>query len=158
MAPPISLRPVASSDHDFLLELYASTRADGLALVPWSNEQKRAFIEMQFSAQSRAYAAHERAIQSIVMMAETPVGRFYVDRRPDEIRIIDKSLLPEFRGRGIGTALLNHLLAEADANAQRVSIHVERSNPALRLYTRLGFQPAGDVGIYLYMERRPSTH
>ena len=59
---------------------------------------------------------------------------------------MDIALLPEYRGRGIGTALLEELLVEADATGRRVTIHVERFNPARRLYERLGFVEAGDPG------------
>jgi ribosomal protein S18 acetylase RimI-like enzyme len=59
--------------------------------------------------------------------------------------------MPEHRGRGIETALLRGLLAEADAAGKSVSIQVERVNPALRLYQRLGFAVAEDKGVYLFL-------
>ena len=57
------------------------------------------------------------------------------------------------RGRGIGTALVTELFAEADASGRSVSIHVETNNPARRLYERLGFQDVGEHGVYVLMER-----
>ncbi len=60
--------------------------------------------------------------------------------------------MPEFRGRGIGTALVTELFAEADASGRSVSIHVESNNPARRLYERLGFQDVGEHGVYKLME------
>ena len=86
-----------------------------------------------------------------------PAGRLYVHRRPAEIRILDISLLPEHRGQGIGGALLRDLITEAEGIGQPVSIHVEKQNPALRLYQRLGFVEAGDTGAYLFMQRQPQT-
>ena len=68
------------------------------------------------------------------------VGRLYVARQQNEIRIVDIALLPEHRNSGIGTTLLNELLVEADGANKRVCIHVERFNPAMRLYERLGFR------------------
>ena len=67
---------------------------------------------------------------------------------------MDIALLPEHRGNGVGSSLLRDLLAEADADGKRVTIHVERLNPALRLYERLGFSVAEDKGVYLLLERR----
>ncbi|HEX6939117.1 MAG TPA: GNAT family N-acetyltransferase, partial [Longimicrobiales bacterium] len=67
----------------------------------------------------------------------------------------DIALLPEHRGRGIGTALLEALIAEADAAGKPVSIHVEQYNPARRLYARLGFREVEDLGVYVFMERPP---
>jgi ribosomal protein S18 acetylase RimI-like enzyme len=82
-------------------------------------------------------------------------GRFYVDRRSDDIRIVDITLLPEYRARGIGTALIGALLDEAAGCGQRVSIHVERNNRARRLYERLGFDEVAEHGLYFLMEARP---
>lgn len=85
------------------------------------------------------------------MVDGRPAGRLYVARWPAEIRIVDISLLPEHRGHGIGTALLGDLTAEAAAAGTPLTIHVERFNPALRLYQRLGFVAVGDAGVYLLL-------
>ncbi len=83
------------------------------------------------------------------------VGRLYVDRRADEIRIIDIALLPERRGDGIGGAMMQALLDEAAAAGKPVRIHVEKFNRALGLYRRLGFSQIEDQGVYLLMEWSP---
>jgi ribosomal protein S18 acetylase RimI-like enzyme len=152
----ITLKPVSSSDRDFLLHVYASTREEELAPVPWTDAEKAAFIEQQFEAQDRHYREHYAgASLDVVEWDGAPAGRLYVARWSDEIRIIDIALLPEFRGRGIGTRLLRGLLDEAARARRRVSIHVEKHNPALQLYARLGFAPVADRGVYLLMEATP---
>lgn len=85
-----------------------------------------------------------------------PAGRLYVHRREREIRLMDIALLPEFRGDGIGGALLDDLFAEAAASGRTLTIHVESYNPARRLYERRGFRQIGEHGVYLLMEWRPS--
>ncbi|HEX9638725.1 MAG TPA: GNAT family N-acetyltransferase [Acidobacteriota bacterium] len=150
-------RPVVSSDREFLCRLYASTRQEELAPVPWSEPEKEAFLRLQFDAQDRHYQEHfPAAAFQIIELDAQPIGRLYVDRRADEIRLIDIALLPEFRGAGIGTALLMELIDEAAAAGKPLRIHVERFNPALRLYQRLGFRPLEEHGVYLLMEYRPS--
>lgn len=152
------LRSATPEDDPFLYLLYASTRADELALVDWDERQKSAFVQMQFTAQHRTY--HEQfadAAFQVIEFERTPIGRLYVARWPTEIRIIDIALLPHYRNRGIGSWLLGQLLAEAADSGKRVSIHVERMNPALHLYTRLGFRLVADEGIYLLMECTPAT-
>jgi ribosomal protein S18 acetylase RimI-like enzyme len=152
----ITLRPVSSSDRDFLLAVYASTREEELAPVPWTDAEKAAFIEQQFEAQDRYYREHyPGGSLDVVEWDGVAAGRLYVARWSDEIRVIDISLLPDFRGRGIGTRLLRGLLDEAARGRRRLSIHVEKHNPALRLYERLGFAPAADRGVYLLMEATP---
>jgi ribosomal protein S18 acetylase RimI-like enzyme len=125
--------------------------------VPWDEPQKEAFLRSQFDAQDAWYRQHYAAASFEVILVEgEPAGRLYVHRGKSEIRIVDIALLPEHRGNGIGTSLLRDLLAEADAAGKRVTIHVERFNPALRLYERLGFSIAEDKGVYLFLERPPS--
>ena len=148
------LRPVGIADREFLLRLYASTREEELALVDWAPDQRAAFLEQQFAAQDRHYRErYDGASLDVVEVDGQPAGRLYVARWPSEIRIMDIALLPEFRGQGIGGALLRDLVAEADRSGRRLSIHVERQNPALRLYARLGFALREDKGVYLLLER-----
>jgi GNAT superfamily N-acetyltransferase len=158
LPPEITLRPVGSSDRDFLLHVYASTREEELAPVPWTDTEKTAFIEQQFEAQHSHYREHYAgASLDVVEWDRAPAGRLYVARWSDEIRIIDIALLPEFRGRGIGTRLITQLVDEGRRRRKRVSIHVEKVNPALRLYKRLGFVVVGDRGLHLLMEASPAS-
>ena len=53
--PSITLRPVLPEDEQFLLEVYASTRADELAQIPWGQDQLRAFLKMQLNARDQSY-------------------------------------------------------------------------------------------------------
>jgi ribosomal protein S18 acetylase RimI-like enzyme len=131
-------------------------REDELRSVPWDDAQKAQFLRMQFDAQAAWYRQHYAdASFDVVEVDGQPAGRLYVHRGPREIRIVDVTVLPEHRGNGIGTSLLLDLIAEADDAGKTVTIHVERLNPALRLYERLGFSLAEDKGVYLFLERPP---
>lgn len=151
----IQFRPVVDNDMDLLRRIYASTRELELQQTDWSDEQKRAFVEMQFNAQHAFYREHYYdASFDIVLYGGAEAGRLYVLRSPKELSIVDISLLPEFRGKGIGTALLGGLLREAQETGRSVMIHVEKFNPALGLYSRLGFKVIGDEGVYFHMAWR----
>jgi len=152
----VVLRPVGPADEAFLSTLYASTRQDELALTGWDDDQKAAFCRQQFSAQSAWYAdRYPGASFQVVELGDTPAGRLSVDRREDEIRIIDIALLPQFRGLGVGTALITDLQGEAAATGRPVTISVARSNPALALYRRLGFVPVGGQEVHVLMRWEP---
>lgn len=127
-----------------------------MKLVDWSEAQKIAFLRMQFQAQSRYYVEnYPGAAFQLILLDGEPVGRLYIHRRQDEIRIMDIALLPEHRRRGIGTFLLNQILEEAKSNSVPVTIHVEQFNPAMQLYERLGFYLKEDRGVYRLLEWSP---
>ncbi len=152
----IVLRPTGPTDEELLRRIYRSTRVEELALLDWDDDQKRAFVGSQFEAQRRSYEEnYAGATFQVIVVDDEDAGRLYVARWPDEIRIIDISLLPEYRNIGIGTVLLGQLQAEGARAGRRVSIHVERLNPARRLYDRLGFAAVADRGVYVLMAWNP---
>jgi ribosomal protein S18 acetylase RimI-like enzyme len=152
--PEVALRPAGEADEDFLSRVYASTRAEELAPLPWSDDQKQAFLAQQFHAQSADYAANfADGSFDVVLVDGEPAGRMIVARREDELKLVDIALLPAHRGQGVGSSLIAPLLDEADERGVRVTIYVERFNRALRLYGRLGFETVHDTGMYLRMER-----
>jgi len=156
LPPTVGFRPADDSDQQFLCALYASTRADEMSQVDWSEEQKNAFLQMQFDAQHRYY--HEQFPSASYLVVERDgeaIGRIYLDRRSDELRLIDIALIPKTRNQGLGKALLMDLLDEGRATGLPVRIHVERFNPAMRLYLRLGFVQIEDQEVYQLMEWRP---
>jgi ribosomal protein S18 acetylase RimI-like enzyme len=150
----VTLRPVRDDDLEFLFRVYAGTREEELAPVPWSPEQKEAFLRMQFDAQHAYYQEHYAGTDFGVVLADgEPVGRLYLARWTREHRIVDIAILPAHRNRGLGSELLRRILEEADGAGKPVSIHVEMHNPVRRLYDRLGFVPVEERGMYLLMER-----
>ena len=151
-----AFRPANDEDLQFLCALYASTREDELRQVDWPKSKKNAFLDMQFDAQHRYY--HEQFPDADYLIVEQDgraIGRIYLDRRADELRLVDIALVPEARNQGIGKNLLLDLLDEGQADLLPVRIHVEQFNPAMQLYLRLGFEPIEDQGVYRLMEWRP---
>ena len=135
-----SLRRITAADEAFLRALYASTREDEEPIKHWPNPHRDHFLAQQYAAQTTHYAqAYAGAERSIVMLGKRPIGRLIVHLNGNDRRIVDISILSEFRGRGLGESILRQTLATAEAAGQSVSLHVIEGNPAFRLYTRLGF-------------------
>ena len=155
----VRLRPVEPGDEEFLLRVYASSRADEMKLVPWDEEQKRAFVRSQFEAQYAQY--HERfpdAEYNVILLDGGPAGRLWIGRTPEQIRLLDIAILPEFQNQGVGAVVLGKLVAESDERGLPLRHMVFKLNTAaMRFYQRFGFSQIDDVGAYIHMERRPAS-
>ncbi len=155
----LSLRPEEGKDEAFLRQLYASTRAEEMAMTGWEQQQINEFLNMQFDLQHKQYVQNYLGARfDIILMDKDRAGRLYVQRGKAEMRIIDIALLPKFRRLGIGSKLMSDLITEANEKQLPLSLHVEYNNPALGLYERLGFIKGELRGVYYYMERPPDTH
>lgn len=149
----LSFHPVQPTDLEFLCTVYASTRMEELSILGWSEGQKLAFLNMQFLAQHNYYQQCYKDADFLIIHANGQrIGRIYIARWPKEIRIVDVAILPEYRNSGYGTSILQGILSEAATAGKPVTIHVERNNPALQLYRRLGFVKKGEQGVYDEME------
>jgi len=149
----VTLRPVEPADEPFLLELYAATRADEVALVPWSEAQKKSFIEQQFKAQQEHYKKnYPDASHDVIICDQRNVGRIYVARLPAAIRIVDITIAAAERNRGIGTGLIKGLIREAENSSRPLTIYVETFNPSVQLFQRLGFLPGEEQGMHVLMK------
>lgn len=152
----LSLRPSQPQDEAFLRSVYASTRAGEISLFGWHSSQAEIFLRMQFDAQDRHFRGNYPHGQfDIVELDGAPIGRFYVAQQPEAFHVIDIALLPPWQGQGYGAELLRGVQQQAARDGLHVSLHVDRNNPAQRLYARLGFQDAGDAGLYRLLEWRP---
>jgi GNAT superfamily N-acetyltransferase len=154
----LTVCPIRAEDEEFLYSLYASSRAEELALVQWDEAMKEQFLRMQFMAQHKHY--HEHFLQPdflLILLQGEPIGRIYIDRRPSEICLAEITLLPEYRSQGIGSLFIQDLMAEATTANLPLRLHVEHFNRARGLYDRLGFQVMEDSGVYLQLEWLPQT-
>ncbi len=159
-APSVSLRTTTLADRDFLLRVYASTRAAELAQTGWDATACESFVQMQFNAQSGHYrqqwpASVHFVIEALLNGLTHQVGRLWLDHRASETHVLDIALLPEWCGCGIGSACFRQQMREASHAGKALTIQVEQGNPARRLYDRLGFVPVGaQQGLHQLMSWR----
>lgn len=149
----LGARTATEDDQYFLQELFASTRPQELASFGANEDQKRSFVLMQFSLLARSYP---KAENKIIVAGDVPIGRTIIDRKSDELRLIDIALLPVFRNRGIGALLVQQLLDEGREKQLPVRLQVFKYGDAVRFYERLGFRLVEDDGSYLKMEWLPA--
>ena len=145
-----------NEDASFLYEVYCSTRMDDVSAWGWGEKDIQAFLSMQWTMQQCSYQLHYPDAQHFIISYEgLDAGRLMLHRTKDMIRLIDISLLPSYRNRGIGGALLKSLQRDARKNQQILVLQVTPHNPARRLYERLGFQTVESSDIYWTMVWRP---
>lgn len=155
----VAARPIHPGDQDFLCALYASTRAEELAVLDWPEEMRQAFLDQQFNAQHHYYRQHYAdALWLLLLCNGQPIGRLYWWAVGSNATLIDISLVPAERGKGIGRAILARLCDAADGHGQHITLHVEPTNPALCLYLDAGFKLQADLGIHMRMLRPPGQH
>ena len=152
----LRLRPVQPEDAAFLLRVYAAARAAEMAMVPWTPEQKEAFLRSQFDAQTRDYSARNPdAEHSVLVYDGREVGRSFVTRDAGKIHILDVTVLTGERGKGAGSAFVQRMQQEASAARLPLTIYVETFNPALIFLTKRGFRPEKEEGIHLLLQWMP---
>ena len=152
----ISYRPFTTRDLPFVAELYASTRRWEVALTGWPLEEQEAFLTQQHDAQHSHYSIHYLEGEWLIVECDgQAIGRLYLNEVGDDLRIVDISLIASCRALGFGGAILRDVLGDAHSRGKAVSIHVEKNNPARRLYARLGFTVVDDSGVYDLMRAEP---
>ena len=137
---PVSLRPATPADAGFLALLYQSVRAPQLQQMGWSGPQIEAFCAMQLRLRDAGHAQYTpRPATSVITQRGVPVGRIDVAHSHPDWMLVNIELLPASRGQGIGSEVLQGLQQQAAAAGAGVALHVDRGNPAQRLYERCGF-------------------
>jgi ribosomal protein S18 acetylase RimI-like enzyme len=149
----ISLRPADSSDEAFLYDLYYNTHVDDFAAGGLEGPQLQALMKLQFTARQRHYEiAFPGADHQIVLSDNKPVGRLLMFHSSREVRLVDIAISASHRGSGIGALLVRKLCDEAAATNKSVTLHVAKTNRAVRLYQRLGFEVVDELGGDYKME------
>jgi ribosomal protein S18 acetylase RimI-like enzyme len=153
----VMLRAVKASDEERLYRIFAESHADLMATTAdRDTTQIDTLMQIQFQARQEQYRSNYPGARFDAIIEDADViGNIYVAPVRDELRLVDVSLLSGFRNLGIGFALIKALLDEATLANKRVSLHVQRDNPAARLYKRLGFIDVSEEGIYKRMEWLP---
>ena len=153
----LALRPVSAADEEFLLGVYADSRARELERVPWDEAVKQAFVRMQFAAQQAHYRLlFPEARHDVILADGVPAGRLYVDRRETEIRILDFGLRADVLGRDIESRLLRDLKAEAEAAGKALSVRLDPDDPLRGLLEGTGFARTGGDEIAVEMAWHPA--
>ncbi len=151
------LRAATDSDKPFLERLFVAVRETEPGICEWPAAMRTPFLATQFQAQDRHYATYAHQDFAIVEHEDRPIGRLYLSQTPTQVHIVDISLLPEARGRGLGSVLIEGVQSSARDLGKGVSLSVEVNNArAQRLYQRLGFFVTATAAPFLRMAWKPA--
>jgi len=144
----LRLRPAEAADEAFIGQLFKTAKAEQFPGAGLPQAVLGALLEQQFRAQTSSYAAQFPAATSLIILErDNAIGRLLLHCEARRWHIIDIVLLPSFRGRGIGTDVIEMVASAASRDAvRRLTLIVLASNAvARRLYARLGFVETGSA-------------
>lgn len=141
MTVEFELRPGRESDREPLYALHCATMRDVIVRTwGWDEAWQRDHFDGRF----------DPSHVSIVSVDGRDVGALWLDTRPGELYVAELQIAPEMQGRGLGSAVLNGVVATAVTRGACVTLQVLDLNVrARRLYERLGFYVTGDRDRYV---------
>jgi GNAT superfamily N-acetyltransferase len=153
----LRLRPETVADEAFRFALFCASRPPEEDFSPLGPELAERLLHQQFRAQYHGYRANfPQARFDIIEFEDARVGHVVVDIADTQMRAVDLAILPERRSAGIGEAVLNRCLAEAQERNLPLRASVLNGNEGcLRLCRRLGFSPVGEpTALFTELEWR----
>jgi len=148
-APVFAFAPARASDLEALTELRLAVMAESFNRIGRFNpERARAWFAETYRPETT---------RLIVVGQETAGCVAFYETAPGVLKLEHFYLQPHWQGRGLGTGVLDTLLAEADAIGATVQLTVLRESDAKRLYDRRGFVVTGRDDLDVYMERAPAA-
>jgi len=144
---PIALRPALDHDFEYCKCLYFRE-------MKWIIDK----LHLDRAAQEISFMQQWSPTQvRVITLDGTDVGWLHAITKNDELFVAQMFVDGPFQRRGIGTEVMKRLIGEATEFNLAVSLNVVKTNPARRLYERLGFRITHEDDRKLYMKRDPNT-
>jgi ribosomal protein S18 acetylase RimI-like enzyme len=155
----ITLRPETEGDEPFLRRLAMAVMEAEPGVSGWPAAVRDRLLDMQYEARRRSRRTEFTGAVSRVIQADAvDAGWVVTASLPGEIRVVEIMVSPELRGRGVGTAVMNEVMAEAARLRRPVRLSVDHSNPDANLfYLKLGFERSGGDELRSSMEYKPAA-
>ena len=143
----VTLRPATPEDVEFACRVSTETMRDhALATFgSWSEDEVRQRCSGNIAA----------GLTRIIVREGVRIGIYVVERAPDHVQLLQIFILPDYQRLGIGSHLIERLLAEARAARLPLRLRVLRVNPAFELYRRMGFKVVQETPERYFMEHPP---
>ena len=139
----ISFRPARPQDFDYCANLYFA-----------GMERSIRELNLDMAAQTANFRQRWEVTQvRIITLDGADIGWLQSTTQGDALFLAQLFVDAPFRRQGTGTEVMNRIMDEAACAGQAVTLGVVKTNPALRLYDRLGFQITHEDDRKFYMRR-----
>jgi len=143
----LKFRPYDEKDYDFIYEVKK------IGYQKYVEEYYGAWNDEQQHEMFKDFLKARKDKIQIIMVDGTPAG--FIDGGVTDAKNYEQGnicLLPEFRGKGIGSQILQKVIDEN--KGKNIKLRVFKSNPAVRLYQRFGFEIVGETNSHFVMVRK----
>ncbi len=143
----LNTRKAHASDSEFVFTVKEAAYREYVEQVwGWDDNYQRERHNAEFASQDF----------HIIQFRGTDVGFLTTSRTSDMLKVNQIFILPEYQGKGIGSACLTRIIYDAGLEQKSVVLKVLKVNTrSISLYKRLGFTIAGEDSIYFQMEKSP---
>jgi ribosomal protein S18 acetylase RimI-like enzyme len=150
----VILRPECSRDEAFIRDLILETIAGELGASAWPEPMRSHLLGVQYAGRRQSFRLNfPEAASYVIEAGGMDAGWAVVTEMPQEVFLVEIMVSPECRNRGIGSAVIRQLVAEAAAHRKPIRLTVNAMNSAaIRLYERLGFHCTGGDEVRCLME------
>ena len=146
----LSLRKAHTSDSEFVFTVKQAAFREYVEQVwGWNDNYQRELHNRRFTAQDVC----------IIQFRGTDVGFLATSSTPDTRNVHQLFILPEYQGKGIGSACMTRIVDHASLEVKSVALQVLKVNTrGITFYQRLGFSIIGESPTHFQMERLPESN
>jgi ribosomal protein S18 acetylase RimI-like enzyme len=137
----VALKPARPEDFDYCARLYFEGMANVIKELSLNMDAQIASFRQQWAVEQ----------VRIITLDGTDIGWLQSFAKHDALFLGQLFVDSALRGQGIGTKVVKGLIEEAARAGQALTLGVVKTNPALRLYERLGFRTTHEDERKFYM-------
>ena len=143
----LSLRKAHANDNEFVFAVKRAAFREYVEQVwGWDDGYQQELHKRRFAAQDVC----------IIQLREVDIGFLAVSHTSDTLKVNQLFILPEYQGRGIGSACMTRIIDDANLEQKPVVLQVLKVNTrGIAFYQRLGFTIVGESPTHIQMEKSP---
>lgn len=142
------VRNALEYDKELIYNLKKSNNYDYVESIwGWNEEYQQVDFENDWTNRNKFYCIEDQG---------KLIGFYQVDNSLSEVNIEELHIHPDYRGRGIGTTIIQNVIEQAQKQNQSIMVGCFKQNVgALKLYEKNGFQCELETKTHVILKRKP---